>query len=107
MPGKLHVGFLERPAEAAHAVAVLADVAALGFVQDVAGVFALIAEGFEQRQEFLDGLLEENIVFPERVVGIDQNGFSRHDSGPFGLAAFRPNLTRRARTVKLACAGPG
>ena len=81
VPGELHVGFFERPAEAAHSVAVLADIAALGFVQDVAGVFALIAEGLEQRQKFLDGLLEENIVFPERVVGIDQDGFSRHDFG--------------------------
>ena len=81
VPGELHVGFFERAAEAAHAVAVLADVAALGFVEDVAGVFARIAEGLEQREKFLDGLLEENIVFPERVVGIDQNCFSRHGFG--------------------------
>ena len=81
VPRELHVGFFERAAEAADAVAVLADVAALGFVQDVAGVFAGIAEGLEQRQKFLDGLLEENIVFPERVIGIDQNGFSRHGFG--------------------------
>ena len=79
VPRELHVRFFERPAEAADAVAVLPDVAALGFVQDVAGIFARIAEGFEQGEKFLDGLLEVNIVLPERVVGIDQNGFSGHD----------------------------
>jgi len=51
MPRKFHIGFFERPAKAAHAVAVLADVAALGFVQNVAGVFARITEGFQQRLE--------------------------------------------------------
>jgi hypothetical protein len=55
----------------------LPDVTALGFVQDVAGVLARIAEGFEQREKFLDGLLEVNIVLPERVVGIDKKSFGR------------------------------
>jgi hypothetical protein len=79
VPREPHVRFLEGPAEAAHTIAMLPDVAALGFVQDVAGIFSRIAEGFEQGQKFLDGLLEVNVVLPERVVGIDQNGFSGHD----------------------------
>ena len=97
VPGEFHVGFLERAAEAAHAVAVLADIAALGFVQDVAGVFAGIAEGFEQGEKFLDGLLEVNIVFPERIVGIDQNGFSGHDFGRAGSSDIRISRCARAR----------
>ena len=64
-------------AETSHAIAVLADIAALGFIQDVADVFARVAEMFELGDEMLDGLLEENIVFPERVVGVDQDGVSR------------------------------
>src|SRR5258706_13583876 len=82
MPREFHVRVFQRTAEAAHAVTVLANIAALGFVQDVARVIPRIAEGLQQRQEFFNGLLEEDIIFPKRVVGIDQDRFSWHDSDP-------------------------
>jgi hypothetical protein len=57
---------------------VLADIAALGFIENVAYVFARVAKMFELRNKVLDRLLEENIVFPERVVRVDQERISRH-----------------------------
>ncbi len=98
VPREPHVSFLEGPAEAADAVAMLPDIAALGFVEDVAGIFSRIPEGFEQGQKFLDGLLEVNVVLPERVVGIDQNGFSGHD---FRRAWTAPSTQPRGSFARL------
>ncbi len=44
---ELQIGFFERTAEAAHAIAVLADVAPLGFVENVPDVVGRVAEIFE------------------------------------------------------------
>jgi hypothetical protein len=38
----------------------------------VPDVGAAVTAGFHQADEILDQFLEENIVFPERVVRIDQ-----------------------------------
>src|ERR1700728_613477 len=70
--GKFQVSLFQRASEAAHAVTVLADIAALGLVQDVADIFARITKMFELGNEVVDGLLKENIVFPEGVVRVDQ-----------------------------------
>jgi len=69
---EFEVSFFERAAEAADAVAVLADIFALGLVEDMADVCARVAAGFNEGDEIFDQLLEENVVFPERVVGVDE-----------------------------------
>jgi hypothetical protein len=38
----------------------------------VADVFAGVAKMLELRNEMLDGFLEEYIVFPERVISVNQ-----------------------------------
>ncbi len=83
MLGELHVGFFERTAEAANAVAVLADIFAFGFVEDVANVSAGETAGFDESDEVLDEVLEENIVFPERVVGVDEESVASHGGSYF------------------------
>jgi hypothetical protein len=57
---------------------VLANIAALSFIEDVANVFPRVAKMFELSDEVLDRFLEENVVFPERVVCIDEERVSRH-----------------------------
>jgi hypothetical protein len=57
---------------------VLADIEALGFIQNAPRIFTGVPERLYQRNEFLDGLLEENIIFPERIVGIDEQGQAGH-----------------------------
>src|ERR1700733_342777 len=76
--GELHVGLFERAAEAADAVAVLANVFALGFVEDVADVGARVAAGLDEGDEIFDQFFEEDVVFPEGVVGVDEKGVSAH-----------------------------
>ena len=77
-PASLRYVSSRERAKAAHAVSVLSDVAALGFVQDVANVLAGVAQVFELGDEILDGLLEEDIIFPERVIGVDEKGVACH-----------------------------
>ena len=72
MLGQLHVRFFQRASEAAHTIAILANILALGFVKNVTDVLPCVADRLHQRNEILDQLLEENIVFPERVVGVDE-----------------------------------
>src|SRR5690348_2009072 len=76
--GELCVCVFERTMEAADTVSVLADVATFGFVEDVANVFARVAEVFELINEMLDRLLEEDVVFPERVVCVDKQSLTWH-----------------------------
>src|SRR5258708_3914463 len=78
MLGELHVRFFERTAETADAVAVLADIFAFGFVEDVANVGAGETARFDESDEVLDEVLEENIVFPEGVVGVDEESIASH-----------------------------
>src|SRR5579862_5371033 len=82
MTGELHIGFFKGTAEAADSVSMLTDIASLGFVEDVASVFALVSEGLKQREKFLDGALEVDVVFPQCVIGINQDCFTWHVSGP-------------------------
>ena len=83
MLGKLHVGLFERTAEAANAVAILADIFAFGFVEDVANIGAGESIGFDESDEVLDEVLEENIVFPEGVVGVDEESVAAHGRSYF------------------------
>src|SRR6202022_786555 len=75
---QFQISFLERAAEAAHSVAILANIFALGFVEDVADVRACEPAGLDKSDEIFDELLEEDIVLPERVVGVDEQGVAAH-----------------------------
>src|SRR5216683_7159504 len=85
---KLYVGFFKRPAKAAHSIAVLPDIFAFRFIQDVANVSAGIAIRLDDADEILDQLLEKYVVFPERVVRIDQQCMASHRT--WRSAAFTP-----------------
>jgi hypothetical protein len=105
---ELQIGFLERSAEAAHTVAVLANVFALRFVQDVADVCAREAAGLDKSDEILDELLKEDIVLPECIVGIDEQGLAAH---AFSLSLFlsreHPSVYQRQRIFGDVCRGVG
>src|ERR1700693_1370300 len=97
--GQLQVGLLEGAAKAADAVAVLPDHALLGLVQNAADVFGREAEGLEQLDVSVDGLLEEDVILPERIVGVDQESFAAHEkmnSRPCGVFCRAPGHTRFA-----------
>ena len=68
---KFDVGLFERAAEAAHSITILADVFALGFVEDVADIGAREAAGLDESNEVFDQVLEEDVVLPERVIAED------------------------------------
>jgi hypothetical protein len=59
----------------------LADIFALGLVENVAHVRAGVAARFHKADEILDELLEEYVVFPECVVGVDQECVASHEKG--------------------------
>src|SRR5262249_567821 len=75
---QFQVRFFQRTPETPHPVAVLADILALGFIQNVPDVSAAVSAGFHQGDEILDQLLEENIVLPQRIVCVDQQGVTSH-----------------------------
>ena len=58
--------------KAANTVAVLADIAALGLVENVADVLGRVTQMLELGNKMSDRLLKEDIVFPERIVRINQ-----------------------------------
>jgi len=69
--GEFQIGFFKGFAEAAHAVAVLANIFSLRFVENVANVGARVAARLDERDEVFDELFEEDIVLPESVVSVD------------------------------------
>src|SRR5258708_34118642 len=73
-----YIIFFERASEAAHAVTILPDVFSFRFIQDVANVSARIAIRLDNGDEILDQLLEEYVVFPERVVRVNQQCVASH-----------------------------
>src|SRR6266704_4427925 len=75
---ELYVSLFERASEAAHAVTILPDVFSFRFIQDVANVSACIAIRLDNGDEVLDQLLEEYVVFPERVVRVNQQCVASH-----------------------------
>src|SRR5215471_13606609 len=77
--GEFQVGLFERFAEAPHPIAVLANILPLGLVQDVAYVGARVAARLHQGYEVFDKLLEEDVVLPERIVGVDHQGVASHE----------------------------
>src|ERR1700720_740106 len=72
VPSQFKIRIFQRTPEAADTVAVLTNVAALSLIKNVADVFARVAKVFELSNEVLDRLLKKNIIFPQCVVGIDQ-----------------------------------
>ena len=76
--GEFEISFFEGAAEAAYAVAVLADILAFGFVEDVTDVGASVAAGFDEGDEIFDEFFEEDIVLPQSVVGVDHQGVASH-----------------------------
>src|SRR5713226_3949968 len=114
---QLYIGFFERAPEAAHAIAVLPDILAFRFIEDVANVSAGIAIRLDDADEILDQLLEKNIVFPERVVRVNQQCMSSHRiwrSAAFSPrtvspASFpqRPQFISRMASSARAAAAPG
>src|SRR5256886_4599671 len=85
---KLYVSLFERAPKAAHSISVLADILALRFIQDVANVSAGIAVRFDDADEILDQLLEKYVVFPQRVIRVNQQCMASHRS--WRSAAFAP-----------------
>jgi hypothetical protein len=92
---KLQVRLFEGAAKAAHAIAVLANILALGLVQNVPNIGAGVAGGLYYANKIFDQLLEENIVFPERVVGVDQQCVASHGD-PFVAPLRELRLHRMA-----------
>jgi len=76
--GELHVGFFKRTAEAADAVPELANVFSLGFVEYVANVSAGKTVWLDESYEVFDQIFEEDIVLPERIVGVNEEGIASH-----------------------------
>ena len=62
----------QRTAEAGEAVAVGLDSRVLDAVEMVADLFGGVDAVIEVRDEAGDGALEVDVIFPERVVGVDQ-----------------------------------
>src|SRR6267378_2351543 len=75
---EFYIRLFQRAPKAAHAVAVLPDVLAFRLIEDVANVRARIAVRFNDADEVLDQFLEEYVVFPQRVVRINQQRKSSH-----------------------------
>jgi hypothetical protein len=59
----------------------LADIFALGLVENVAHVRAGVAARFHEPNKIFDQLFEEYVVFPERIVGVDQKCVASHEKG--------------------------
>ena len=70
--GQFHIALLERPSEAAHSISVLLNILALGLVQDVPCIGAGVAEGLDQGEEALQGVLKKDVTLPQSIVGIHE-----------------------------------
>src|SRR6266849_5745187 len=113
---ELYVRLFQRAPKTAHSIAVLPDIFAFRFIQDVANVSAGIAVRLDDADEILNQLLEEYVVLPQRVVGINQQCMTSHRM--WRLAAFargslppnlfsRPQSTSRMASSAMAVAAPG
>ena len=99
MLGELHVGFFQGAAEAADAVAILAYVLALGFVEDVANVGSREAARLDESNEIFDQFFEEDVVFPEGIIRINEKGIASHGRSYFSrsfLQGRKPHISKRA-----------
>ena len=76
--GEFEISFFEGAAEAAYAVAVLTNIFAFGLVEDVTNVSASVAARFDESDEIFDEFFEENVIFPEGVVGVDHQSVASH-----------------------------
>src|SRR5271168_865800 len=76
----------QRMREAVQAVAMRDDALTLDLVEHSPHLFGRELVMIEKRSEVGDGLLKVNIVFPERVIGVDEEGLGgqRFSSGQCG-----------------------
>src|SRR5215471_1418151 len=86
VPRELQIRLFEGSPEAAHSVAVLADVRPLSLVQDPADVVPGESEWLHLGDKLLDALLKEDVVLPKGIVGINEQRLARH--GRLSLAGF-------------------
>src|SRR5207302_9488549 len=108
---ELDVGLFQRASKATHSITELADIFAFRFIQDVANVRARIPVGLDDADEILDQLLEEYVVFPERVVRINQQCLASHREvsasvTPLGFLSLAASAHLR-RWLRRLPAGPG
>ena len=73
-------GVDEGVGEAVQSVSVLNDAFALDVVQDFADLLGRELVMIQEGDEFRDGSLEVDIVFPERVVGVDEESLDAFES---------------------------
>ena len=66
----------QRMRETVQAVAVLDDAFALDVVEHFANLFRRELVMIQERNEARDGALEVDVVLPERVVGVDEEGLA-------------------------------
>src|SRR5690348_9935866 len=78
---QLQVRLFQRTSEAPHPVPVLPYALPLRFIQNMPHVRARIPVRLHDRDEILDQLLEKYVVFPQRIVGIDQQRVASHVPG--------------------------
>ena len=75
---KLQVRFLERSPKAPYAIAILPNIFAFRFVQNVTDVRPRVATRFGEGNKIFNQLFEENIILPKRVVGVDHQRIASH-----------------------------
>lgn len=66
--------------ETMHPIAVLADIMRFSFVKDISDVLACVTERLNAGDETFNRALKEDIVLPQRIVGINQDCLARHDN---------------------------
>ena len=72
--------------ETVQPIAVLYDAFALYVVEDFAHLLGRELVMIEKRDEVRDGALEVDVVLPERVVGVDEEGLGKQAFGFWLLA---------------------
>lgn len=56
----------------------LLNILALGFVEDVPGIGAGVAEGLDQGEESLQRVLKKDVTLPKRIVRINEQSQPPH-----------------------------
>ena len=76
LDGKLFKGRNQRMGEAVQSISVLHNRIPLSIIQNFPYLLRRVFAMIKKRNEASDGALEINIVLPERVIGIDEQGLS-------------------------------
>ena len=99
------VALAQVPAEVQRPVAVNPRVGALDLIQHVAHLLCRHRRVRQEFEEFVEGALEVDVVFPERVVGIDDEKLAGHFRG-LRQQAERDFEDRRRRPPARRCGEP-